>query len=410
MVVDSASATGQEQSETTTTTNNRRRNTSVTPVQWSEADKNLFLSLLALHGDDLKRIAASMPNKTMVQVKEFYKSNFVELDLESVVAEADLGRMIRSSRHRSRSSVPVVDQLQQQQQQETQPPMDDNNENGEENQRPMYAIPTEGWLNKPDPRHYTEDGNQTLSMRFKPRETAVKLPDPPKVPPLLPNKPALPRLLTDHHPPERGERAKCIQKKTTAPTPYWASWLGSVNGTSDSSRSLVKDHVAERTSSVWEQPVRVSLSNLSRGRGQSSSSAVSPTMATTQMGSSTESVRLLADLDAEAPVSACRTRITRVLDPVYSTTPPPQPQPPQSSLSPPPVITSSRMIQPTYSTTSPPPPPQSPPSPPVMSSRRRLMSVAALTGADDATVYHPYPVLSSSQTASTTVPSARFYS
>lgn len=431
MVVDSASAKGQEQSETTTTSNNRRRNTSVTPVQWSEEDKNLFLSLLARHGDDFKRIAASMPNKTMVQVKEFYKSNLVELDLESVVDEADFRRMIRSSRHRSSSSVPVVDQ-----QQETQPPMDDNNENGEgsesihekasslsaavlaENQRPMYAIPTEGWLNKPDPRHYTEDGNQTLSMRFKPRETAVKLPDPPKVPPLLPNKPALPRLLTDHHPPERGERAKCIQKKTTALTPYWASWLGSVNGTSDSSRSLVKDHaynpLAERTSSAWEQPVRVSLSNLSRGRGQSSSSAMSPTMATTQMGSSTESVRVLADLDAEAPVSACRTRITRMLDPVYSTTPPPQPppqsQPPQSSLSPPPVITSSRVIQPTYSTTSPPPPPQSPPSPPVMSSRRRLMSVAALTGADDATVYHPYPVLSSSQTASTTVPSARFYS
>ncbi|KAI0078289.1 hypothetical protein K474DRAFT_1706522 [Panus rudis PR-1116 ss-1] len=46
---------------------------------WTEEDKALFLKLLGQYGDDFKRIAASMPNKTTVQVSTFYKANAAEL-------------------------------------------------------------------------------------------------------------------------------------------------------------------------------------------------------------------------------------------------------------------------------------------------------------------------------------------
>ncbi|KAH9947538.1 hypothetical protein B0H21DRAFT_691833 [Amylocystis lapponica] len=50
----------------------------------------LFLRLLGQHGDDFKRIAASMPNKarTTIQVSTFYKHHLAELDLEKVAASA----------------------------------------------------------------------------------------------------------------------------------------------------------------------------------------------------------------------------------------------------------------------------------------------------------------------------------
>ncbi|KAF8814793.1 hypothetical protein BYT27DRAFT_7334313 [Phlegmacium glaucopus] len=57
-------------------------------LQWSEEDKNMFLFHLAQYGDDFKRIAASMPNKTTIQVTNYYKSNLTELDLERVAATA----------------------------------------------------------------------------------------------------------------------------------------------------------------------------------------------------------------------------------------------------------------------------------------------------------------------------------
>ncbi|KZT07101.1 uncharacterized protein LAESUDRAFT_758902 [Laetiporus sulphureus 93-53] len=62
----------------------------ITPgmVYWSEEDKELFLDLLAQHGADFKRIAASMPNKTTIQVSAYYKSNLAELNLAKVVANA----------------------------------------------------------------------------------------------------------------------------------------------------------------------------------------------------------------------------------------------------------------------------------------------------------------------------------
>ncbi|KAG5351564.1 hypothetical protein C0989_005814 [Termitomyces sp. Mn162] len=56
--------------------------------QWSDEDKNLFLTLLAQHGDDFKRIAASMPNKTTSQVSNYYKASCDELGLEKIVAGA----------------------------------------------------------------------------------------------------------------------------------------------------------------------------------------------------------------------------------------------------------------------------------------------------------------------------------
>ncbi|TFK73500.1 hypothetical protein BDN72DRAFT_814456, partial [Pluteus cervinus] len=57
-------------------------------ILWSDEDKSLFLTLLAQHGDDFKRIAASMPNKTTIQVSNYYRSNMAELGLDRVVATA----------------------------------------------------------------------------------------------------------------------------------------------------------------------------------------------------------------------------------------------------------------------------------------------------------------------------------
>ncbi|KAG6820273.1 hypothetical protein H0H93_003104 [Arthromyces matolae] len=56
--------------------------------QWSEEDKNIFLTLLAQYGDNFKRIAASMPNKTSSQVSNFYRMNCDGLGLEAIVAGA----------------------------------------------------------------------------------------------------------------------------------------------------------------------------------------------------------------------------------------------------------------------------------------------------------------------------------
>ncbi|KAF8960323.1 hypothetical protein BDZ97DRAFT_1834066 [Flammula alnicola] len=56
--------------------------------QWSEDDKSLFISLLAQHGDNFKRIAASMPNKTTIQVSNYYWSNMNPLGLDNIAASA----------------------------------------------------------------------------------------------------------------------------------------------------------------------------------------------------------------------------------------------------------------------------------------------------------------------------------
>ncbi|GJE85141.1 hypothetical protein PsYK624_012190 [Phanerochaete sordida] len=55
---------------------------------WSEEDRGLFLHLLSQHGDDFKRIAASMPNKTTVQVGAFYRANADSMGLDIIVANA----------------------------------------------------------------------------------------------------------------------------------------------------------------------------------------------------------------------------------------------------------------------------------------------------------------------------------
>ncbi|KAL1948971.1 hypothetical protein VTO73DRAFT_10777 [Trametes versicolor] len=46
------------------------------------------MKLLAEHGEDFKRIAASMPNKTTIQVTSFYKANLSEMELAKVVTTA----------------------------------------------------------------------------------------------------------------------------------------------------------------------------------------------------------------------------------------------------------------------------------------------------------------------------------
>ncbi|GLB42326.1 putative SANT SWI3, ADA2, N-CoR and TFIIIB'' DNA-binding domains containing protein [Lyophyllum shimeji] len=65
-----------------------RRKSGSSSAQWSEEDKSLFLTLLGQHGDDFKRIAASMPNKTTIQVSNYYKANLDELDLAKIAASA----------------------------------------------------------------------------------------------------------------------------------------------------------------------------------------------------------------------------------------------------------------------------------------------------------------------------------
>ncbi|KAL0959936.1 hypothetical protein HGRIS_011600 [Hohenbuehelia grisea] len=56
--------------------------------QWTEADKNLFLSLVSQFGDDFNRIALSMPNKTAAQISQFFKDSVSELDVVRLAARA----------------------------------------------------------------------------------------------------------------------------------------------------------------------------------------------------------------------------------------------------------------------------------------------------------------------------------
>ncbi|KAF8155607.1 hypothetical protein B0H34DRAFT_789745 [Crassisporium funariophilum] len=79
----------EERAKDSTEPSSRTKKVVAPPViQWEEEDKNLFLSLLAQYGDDFKRIAASMPNKTTIQVSNYYKSNLILLDLEKVARSA----------------------------------------------------------------------------------------------------------------------------------------------------------------------------------------------------------------------------------------------------------------------------------------------------------------------------------
>ncbi|KAJ6495281.1 hypothetical protein C8R45DRAFT_166299 [Mycena sanguinolenta] len=55
---------------------------------WSSDDKALFLDLFAQHGENFKRIAVAMPNKTSLQVAEYFKAYHAELDLVSVLSKA----------------------------------------------------------------------------------------------------------------------------------------------------------------------------------------------------------------------------------------------------------------------------------------------------------------------------------
>jgi len=55
---------------------------------WSAEDKELFMGLLAQYGKDFKRIAASMPNKTTIQVGNFYTANLERYDLSTIAAQA----------------------------------------------------------------------------------------------------------------------------------------------------------------------------------------------------------------------------------------------------------------------------------------------------------------------------------
>lgn len=83
---------------------NTRRKATPISIQWSDEDKSLFLKLLGQYGDDFKRIAASMPNKTTVQVSNYYKSNLVDLELEKVAAGAPKRSPTPEARESSKDS------------------------------------------------------------------------------------------------------------------------------------------------------------------------------------------------------------------------------------------------------------------------------------------------------------------
>ncbi|KAJ7578179.1 hypothetical protein C8J56DRAFT_869102 [Mycena floridula] len=53
--------------------------------RWSDKEKVQFMQLVAEHGGDYKRIAASLPNKSAYMVAQFYKSHIEELGLEEEV-------------------------------------------------------------------------------------------------------------------------------------------------------------------------------------------------------------------------------------------------------------------------------------------------------------------------------------
>lgn len=55
---------------------------------WSAEDRELFMGLLAQYGKDFKRIAASMPNKTTIQVGNFYTANLERYSLSTIAAQA----------------------------------------------------------------------------------------------------------------------------------------------------------------------------------------------------------------------------------------------------------------------------------------------------------------------------------
>ncbi|KAI9438635.1 hypothetical protein H4582DRAFT_186052 [Lactarius indigo] len=55
---------------------------------WSAEDKDVFMGLLAQYGKDFKRIAASMPNKTTIQVGNFYAANLERYNLSTIAAQA----------------------------------------------------------------------------------------------------------------------------------------------------------------------------------------------------------------------------------------------------------------------------------------------------------------------------------
>lgn len=55
---------------------------------WGDSDKDLFLKLVAQYGDDYKRIASSMPNKTTLQVRSYFATHAAEFHLNELVAKA----------------------------------------------------------------------------------------------------------------------------------------------------------------------------------------------------------------------------------------------------------------------------------------------------------------------------------
>ncbi|KIM46881.1 hypothetical protein M413DRAFT_264893 [Hebeloma cylindrosporum] len=59
--------------------------------QWSQEDLNKFIGLVSRYGDNFKLIAASMPNKTTVQVTNFYNKNKREFDLDNLAKLAGTG-------------------------------------------------------------------------------------------------------------------------------------------------------------------------------------------------------------------------------------------------------------------------------------------------------------------------------
>ncbi|KAK2464570.1 hypothetical protein APHAL10511_003428 [Amanita phalloides] len=451
--------------------------------QWTDADKNLFSGLVAQHGDDFKRIAASMPNKTTAQVTQFYTNyhqhqqytdterredgafpwkykpvpipipgtsfarlantrtqllslssisrlsrrsgssastptmtptveqrqpsssggsggggggetvGVTDLDVEALHSIVPLSKVkngkasSRSRRSGSSASTLTVEQ-QQQQPQPQQPGGGDGEERPEvstdapnkedgrptsagasmstfgrlaENQRPMYPIPSEGWL-KPPP---SSSSSSSLSAHF---ERLLRY--------AHESRPSSSRFERSLRYAEEAKRRSMLMRQIPAT-------LQNANVPRRSLSSFGRyllESVPSPSDSEDGASVRISAALDGQAR------AVWPSSSEREREVPTSDVRSRPDgVQDSSPTTGVR--VEEVRKPPLPLPPVECPMPPSPSPSPSP---------------SPPPPP---PSPSVISSRRRLLSVAALTGADEP-VYPP----PSGAASATTVPTSRFYS
>ncbi|KAF9530238.1 hypothetical protein CPB83DRAFT_190051 [Crepidotus variabilis] len=84
----SSHATPLAASEADVGLHSKKKDKAANSVHWTDEEKQLFLYLLSSYGNNFKRIAASMPGKTTLQVTNYYKTHQVEMNLADIAAKA----------------------------------------------------------------------------------------------------------------------------------------------------------------------------------------------------------------------------------------------------------------------------------------------------------------------------------